>query len=310
MKSLIRLISCISCVVFASSTWADEGAIRPNIVLILADDMGYGDPGCFNPESKIETPHLDQLAREGMRFTDAHSPAGICVPSRYGLLTGHYPLRTWTEKGRQAIVDKGWDTFHYGLPTIARDRKEGTETLNLAQLFQQNGYATACFGKWHQGQLRKPNADGVFEDSPSRFGFDYYFGLESGEGPRAWIENYRYVVAPSQKIDVTFESDEPGGPSDANHFSGMAAPNWDSYAILPTLAEKAGDWMTKHVAANEKQPFFLYYPLTSPHRPWVPGQNEKGKSGAGTYGDYVMSTDANVGHLLGTLRRLGLEENN
>jgi len=283
--------------------------LRPNVVITLADDMGYGDPRCFNPESKIPTPNIDRLAREGMRFTNAHSPSAICVPTRYGLLTGRYPFRTWTEKERRKKDDKGWECPHYGLPTIARDRREGKETLNLAQLFQQNGYATAALGKWHQGQLRKTQDDGTFAAAPIHFGFDYFFGFEASGGPRAWVENDRFVKAPTETIDVTFESYVSGDPCKAHYFSGAAAPGWDFYKVLPTLSERADTWLTKHVAANRTQPFFLYYPLPAPHTPLTPGPAERGKSGAGFYGDYVVSVDVNIGQLLAALKRLGLDEN-
>jgi len=307
-KNAVFAVSLIAVLFCTLPLW---GAEKPNIILILADDMGYGDAGCFNADSKIPTPHIDRLAKEGMRFTNAHSPSGICVPTRYGLLTGHYPVRTWTAKGRRTKDDRGWECPHYALPTISRDRREGKETMNLAQLMQQNGYATACVGKWHQGALRSQTVqeDGTFADPPIDFGLDYFFGFEAAGGLPAWVENDRFVAAPTEKIDVTFKSYVPGDPVKEYHYSGPAAPGWEYEAVLPTLAEKAEEWLKKQVTANKKEPFFLYYPLPAPHTPLAPGPYERGKSRAGLYGDYVVSVDANVGRLLAAVQRLGLENN-
>lgn len=264
---------------FAAENSASES--KPNVMIIFVDDMGYGDPKCFNPESKIPTPHIDGLAREGMRFTEAHSSAAICVPSRYALFTGRYSARTWTEENRKKKEDRGWSFPHYGLPTIFRDRREGKETLNLAQLMQQNGYATSAFGKWHQGAIRSFNEDETLKGpSPIHFGFDYFFGIDSSNS-KNWVENDRRVQE----------------------------PNWDIYKMLPTLAKKAEAWLEEHLATNREKPFFLYYPLPAPHTPLAPAPGDVGRSGAGEYGDYVVTVDKHIGQLLATVKRLKLEEN-
>jgi arylsulfatase A-like enzyme len=301
----VPLIAVLFCTL---PLWAAE---KPNVVLILVDDMGYGDPGCFNVDSKIPTPHIDRLAKEGMRFTNAHSPSGICVPTRYGLLTGRFPVRTWTAKDRRIKDDGGWECPHYGLPTISRDRRESKETLNLAQLLQQNGYATACLGKWHQGALRQHTLrdDGTFAVSPIHFGFDYYFGFEAAGSAGAWIENDRYVQAPTEKMDVKITPYVQDDPVGVQRVSRAAAPGWDVYKVLPTLAEKAEAWLKEQVAEDNTKPFFLYYPLPAPHTPVTPGPDEVGKSRAGMYGDFVVSVDTNVGKVLAALKRLGLEKN-
>ena len=278
-----KLLPGLFVLCWAASVFSSAGSLaaaEPNVILILVDDMGYGDPKCFNPESKIPTPHIDQLAREGMRFTEAHSSAAICVPSRYALLTGRYSARTWTEKNRRKREeDKGWSFPHYGLPTISRDRREGKETLNLAQLMQQNGYATSIFGKWHQGQFRNPREDGTLALTPIHMGFDYFFGHSSSASTK-WVENDRFIQ----------ESE------------------WDEFKVLPTLAMKAGDWLEKHVTTNNDKPFFLYYPLPAPHTPLAPARDDVGKSSAGEYGDYVITVDKNIGQLLAAVKRLKLEE--
>jgi len=136
---------------------------RPNIIFILTDDLGYGDVGRFNPRSRIKTPHIDRLAAEGIRFTDAHAPASICVPSRYGLLTGRFPFRTWSSKGRTTRLRHGKESPHYKAPMLIHEPAR----LNLASLMKRNGCATACFGKWHQGMSRKPAADGMLPTTPA-----------------------------------------------------------------------------------------------------------------------------------------------
>ena len=266
----------------ANGKSAAASSEMPNVIIIFLDDMGYGDPGCFNPESKIPTPNINQLAGEGMCFTDAHSSAAICVPSRYALMTGRYSARTWTAVNRrQREPDKeGWVSPHYGLPTIFRDRREGKETLNLPQFMKQNGYITAAFGKWHQGAIRTFNEDGTLKGfSPIDFGFDYFFGVDAASATR-WVENRRKVEC-----------------------------EWDKFKMLPTLVSKAEKWLHNHVETNKDKPFFLYYAPHAPHHPLAPAPEDVGKSGAGEYGDYVISVDKNVGQLLTTVKRLKLDEN-
>lgn len=167
--------------------------------------MGYGDPCCFNPQSKIATPNLDRLAWSGMRFTDAHTPASICVPSRYGLLTGRMPYRNWnhdalnrTKKTELSALERK----HFPQPQLQYEPGR----LNLATLLKRRGYATACVGKWHQGMSKEAQADGTLKMTPVDLGFDYYFGFDAPEqGPYARIENKRFVVAPTEAI-----ADHPG----------------------------------------------------------------------------------------------------
>ena len=283
---------------------------KPNVVLILADDMGYGDPHCFNPQSKIATPHIDRLASEGMRFTDAHAGASICVPSRYSLLSGRMPYRNWhaaavkrTGKGELSTLEKK----HFPQPQLQHEPGR----LHLATLMKRQGYATACVGKWHQGMSLKDEADGTLKMTPVDFGFDYYFGFDAPEqGPYAWIENKRFVVAPTETVE-----DHPGEgvtnpeTQGAHWRKGLAAPGWKFEGYLSTIADKTDAWLTKQSASGGGDPFFLYYAIPAPHAPWATATEFKGKSGAGQYGDYVMNVDAMIGQVVATLDRLKLKDN-
>lgn len=277
----------------ASATAADS---RPNIIIILADDLGYGDPGCYNPESKIPTPHLDRLAAQGIRFTDAHAAAAVCSPSRYGLLTGQYPWRT--QPGGSALGV-------WAEPLIVRDQ------LTLPAMLKQAGYTTACIGKWHLG-WEWPTKDGArpqtmpdyssnvdftrpIAEGPTTRGFDYYFGTcVPNYPPYCFIENDHTVGIPSENTN-DFETPGP------------KLPGWSQEDILPEITRRAVRYVEE--AAKSPQPFFLYFSLTSPHHPLVPTAEFRGRSGAGEYGDFVMQTDWTVGQVLAALDRTQLAEN-
>lgn len=284
---------------------------RPNIVFILADDMGYGDLACQNAQSKIPTPNLDQLAAEGMRFTDAHSPSAVCSPTRYGLLTGRYCWRTRLKRG----VLWCWDR-----PLIEPGR------LTVGKLLQDHGYDTACIGKWHLG-WNWPTTDGQdpvgmgknapdaganvdfarpIADGPTTRGFDYYFGTDVPNfPPYCFIENERTVGIP------TVPKPKPmfGSP-------GPMLAGWKLEEILPALGRKAEAYIDAkggrlHNAAfrqTKGYPFFLYMPLTAPHTPIAPDAASRGKSRAGAYGDFVYEVDRVVGQVLEALERNGLSE--
>jgi arylsulfatase A len=271
--------------------------------------MGWGDPQCFNPQSKIATPNIDKLALEGMKFTNAHAGASICVPSRYSLLTGRMPYRNWNRESVKRTQTTGLSALemkHFPQPQLQHE----PERLNLARLVKQQDYATACVGKWHQGMSSKAEADGSLKMTPVDFGFDYYFGFDAPEqGPYAFIENKRFVVAPTVTI-----ADHPGEgvtnpeTQGAHWRKGLAAPGWEFDGYLSTIANKADEWLTKQSASGGKEPFFLYYAIPAPHAPWATASEFKGKSGAGQYGDYVMNVDAMVGQVTATLEKLKLKE--
>ncbi|MCO6453803.1 MAG: arylsulfatase [Pirellulaceae bacterium] len=294
---------------------ADAPSTRPNVVVILADDLGYGDVQCYNPErGKIATPQIDQLASAGLRFTDAHSSSGVCSPSRYTLLTGRYHWRTRLQAG---IVG------YLGQPLIAPER------LTIGGLARQQGYHTACIGKWHLGwewqvppERRKLFAPprGEFPEvtdehraawrdvysqpiggGPTTRGFDLYFGTDVPNWPPyCFIEQDRTVGIPSTFLPRAMFR---------NHLAslpGPALPDWRLEGILPALAERASDYIRQRAAAG--QPFLLYLPLTSPHTPLAVNQPWRGRSGLDSaVADLVMETDDAVGRVLAALRESGIE---
>jgi len=272
-----------------------------NFVIIYADDMGYGDLAIQNPESKIPTPHLDKLAREGMRFTDAHSSSSICSPSRYAILTGRYHWRLSSTL-----------TNPMGPSRFSKDR------LTLPEMMKKKGYETACIGKWHLGfdwldNVKENYKDKIDKkavlaeaidwskkapDGPTAHGFDYYFG----EGvpnfpPYAWVENDKVLTTPTIQI------------SEIDEFvkEGPAVKNWDFKKVMPTLTAKAVEWIGKQKGQNK--PFFMYIPWTSPHAPVVPIDKFKGTTKVGDYGDYVAQSDWHAGEVLKALEKNGFSKN-
>jgi arylsulfatase A-like enzyme len=264
---------------------------KPNIVYILADDLGYGDAGCYNPASKIPTPHIDRLAKEGVRFTDAHSPSAVCTPTRYALLTGRYAWRTRLQRN---VIGP------FSQPLIAERQ------LTVAELLRRHGYATACVGKWHLGWgWPAPAADGTRDFTrpipagPTTRGFDTYFGTDvPNYPPYCFLENDRTVGIPSAAAPVGRDSFNIAGPM---------VPGWKLVDVLPGLERRAVE--TIEAAARGGKPFFVYLPLTSPHFPVVPTAAVRGRSAAGAYGDFVVQTDQVVGAVLDALRRGGVAEN-
>lgn len=306
------------------STAAAAAAPPPNFVILYADDLGYGDLHANHPErSKIPTPHLDQLAAEGMRFTDGHSSSGCCSPSRYTLLTGRYHWRTTLQSGIVGV---------WGKPLIAPDR------LTLGKLAQQQGYRTACIGKWHLGsdwpitaeqkrfftgfggrsggggQVSTTLSDEhravwrtVFSQrlpgGPTERGFNEYFGTDVPNWPPyCFIEGDRTVGIPSELL--------PAAKLVKNQASlqGPALPDWQLEDVLPALVERAERFITTQAPTG--QPFLLYLPLTSPHTPLAVNAEWKSQSGLNSdYADLVMETDAAVGRVLQALQSAGVARN-
>ncbi len=284
-----RIVAVVTLALFVSPLFAAD-VVKPNIVYILADDMGYGDPGCYNADSKIPTPNIDRLAKEGMRFTDAHSPSAVCSPTRYGLLTGRYSWRSTLQRG---VLPP------YGQPLI------GEKQLTVPGMLKEQGYTTACIGKWHLGWgWPKPDADGkrdfskAIPNGPTTRGFDSFFGPDlPNYPPYVFIDNDRTVGIPSVPAPVGKES---------FNREGLMLPDWKLVDILPTLEKRAVDYIEK--TAKGDKPFFLYLPLTSPHFPVVPNAAFKGKSKVGEYGDFVMQTDHMIGLVLDALKKAGVAE--
>ncbi|MFM7182312.1 MAG: sulfatase family protein [Verrucomicrobiales bacterium] len=275
-----------------------------NILLLYADDLGYGDLGCFNKDSKIPTPHLNRLANEGLRLTDAHSSSGVCTPSRYAMLTGRHHWRDFYG------IDSGFDKPFF---------KPGQ--LTLPAMLKAKGYTTACIGKWHLGwdwdSIRKPGAPAKskkhdafdwskpFKGGPLARGFDHYFGDNViNFPPYTWIEDERFLAPP----DITFKS-TPQVTKEGSWEcrEGPGRSDWDFYKILPTLTKKGVEYI--HSRKGKEEPFFLYFPLPSPHAPIIPTDEFDGKSKAGAYGDFVVQTDDTCGQILQALRDTGLDGN-
>jgi arylsulfatase A len=292
-------------------------ATPPNIVVILADDLGYGDVQCYSPErGKIPTPHIDRLAAQGMRFTDAHTSSGVCSPSRYALLTGRYHWRSRLQSGIVTYLEK---------PLIAPDR------LTITGLLKQHGYRTAAIGKWHLGwdwditpeqralvapprQNKSPELTDAHRSAwkkvyakpigggPTTRGFDEYFGTDVPNWPPyAFIRNDRTEGIPTEFLPASkLVKNQAGIP-------GPALPGWKLEDVLPSLAKAACSFIED--AAKNSKPFFLYMPLTSPHTPIAVNDEWRGKSGLNAYADFVMETDAIVGRVLYALERSGAAKN-
>ncbi len=258
-----------------SSTLAGD---KPNIVYIICDDLGYGDVQCLAPEtSKIPTPNADRLASEGMTFTDAHSGSSVCSPTRYGIMTGRYSWRTWLQKG----VVTGF------APSLIAAKRP-----TVAGFLKSQGYATAAIGKWHlnfeyldpktgkpytQKEHKTPPIGAKIPDGPVDRGFDFYHGFHHARNMEAVIDH----------DEVTAHD--------------------DVINMLPRLTRKSVDYIESR--AGKEQPFFLYLPLGSPHTPIVPSPEWQGKSGLGSYGDFVMQTDNVVGEVSAALAKHGFAEN-
>jgi arylsulfatase A-like enzyme len=300
-------------------------ARHPNIVVILADDLGYGDVACYGA-TQVKTPSIDRLARDGMRFTAAHSPSSICTASRYNLMTGRYCWRGAGPEHRRAE----WDQWHNepamkGDAWIGHVAIESNEPLlvnegrmTLGSLLKSAGYATACVGKWHLGFGRAgmdgwdaalgPDWNRDLVPGPREVGFDYYFGLPivNSSEPKVFVENHRVVgLDPADPIRLV-ESPLPTGRLQFKMTGGQKA-RFNPEQIDERFTEMGIAWMEQ--AAARKQPFFLYLALSSPHRPFAPAPRFKGTSAMGIRGDVIHELDGRVGEVLAALERLQVAEN-
>ncbi len=288
-----------------------QAGSRPNILLILADDLGYGDVACYNPTSKIPTPNLDQLAREGMRFTDAHSPSTVCTPTRYSILTGRMAFRT------------GMKSVFVGVqgPCLIEANR-----LTLPQMLQNQGYATTCIGKWHVGMsffdsagtlitdgsvdgVRKVDYSRIIPDGPVDRGFDQFFGTVScptTDWIYAYVENNRIPVPPTKKLD---KSKLPSHAYSVDCRAGLVADNFDHEEVDLVFLEKSLSFLEKHVRNRPEQPFFLFHSMQAVHLPSFPARSFQGKTNAGPHGDFIFEMDHVVGKLLDKLDELGVSEN-
>ena len=312
MNLRLIILSSIGIAILAScSQDSQESQKLPNILFILADDLGYGDVACYNPDSKVPTPNLDQLAREGMRFTDAHSPSTVCTPTRYSILTGRMAFRTGL-RGVFAGVK--------GSCLIEEDR------LTLPQMLRNGGYATACMGKWHVGMtffdvngdtIKDGGVKGVQQidytrpipDAPIYRGFDQFYGTvccPTTDWLYAYVDGDRIPVPATELLD---KSKLPKHPYGNDCRRGMVADNFDHEEVDLVFLEKSKAFLEEHMKNNSEKPFFLYHSMQAVHLPSFAADQFKGKSGAGPHGDFIFEMDYIVGELLNTLEDLGLAEN-
>jgi arylsulfatase A len=272
-KKLIRL--CFSVLLIpvlflqCSNSPGGEDDKKPNVIIIYADDLGYGDVSSYNPQSKIQTPHIDKLAEEGMKFMDAHSAASFCTPSRYSILTGNYCWRSQATSELQG---------GYNEPIIKEDE------MTLGNLFKENGYNTAAIGKWHVGMKwtlkdknKEQDDENIDFDSPLTYtpvdqGFDYYFGTSgctSDDPPFAFIENRKILglpLSPLKNLQVVGDFNRRTG--ELFYKDVLVAQGWAHEKADTIFTNKALDFIEEQV--KNKKPFFVYLPLSLPHIPWLP----------------------------------------
>ena len=267
-------------------------AAKPNIVFVLADDLGYGDVQALNARSKVPTPHLNRLAREGMTFTDAHSPSAVCTPTRYGALTGRY---CWRSRLKRGVLNG------YSAPLLEPGR------LTVAGMLRANGYHTSVVGKWHLGLGFQKGADGQIDyakpvsDGPNDHSFDDSFIIPASLDfpPYVYIENGRFIELPS--------IDQPAVKFPGFLRRGPRQPGLEMDDCLDDLTRRAAAVIRER--ARKEPPFFLYFPLTAPHKPVQPHPRFIGKSGLGLYGDFVMQVDWTVGQVMQSIDSAGIGKN-
>jgi arylsulfatase A len=308
---MIARFSAIFSIIFVGIAWAKQ----PNILILYADDLGFGDLGCYNKKSRIPTPNLDRLASESVRFTDGHSSSGICTPSRFAMLTGRHH----------------WRDFH-GIVNAFGGSVFKPERLTLPEMLKEKGYKTAAIGKWHLGwnwdAIRNKEVRAItvqegrrkkqqlgpeafdwtksIPNGPLDHGFDYYFGdTVINFPPYCWIENDKVVKAPDTLMQTgKWKKIKEGGWECR---PGPMVTGWDPYENIPTTTKKGMEYIKK--AAEAEEPFFLYFAYPAPHAPIIPNDEFDGKSKAGPYGDFVYETDHSIGQLLQALKDSGQAEN-
>ena len=319
---LRNLIQWFTIVWLAPLGWAIENDLvtpsnvgqtsKPNILLILADDLGYGDVACYNPASRIPTPNLDRIASQGMRFTDAHSPCTVCTPTRYSLMTGQMAFRV--PNGGRVFSGAG------GPSLIAPDR------ITLPKMLQEQGYSTACIGKWHIGltfydqdgqAIHQGDRESVkridytrrIDGGPLACGFDRFFGTAccpTTDWLYAFIDGDRIPVPPTRVLDKT---NLPKHPYANDNRLGWQAPDFDLEEVDMKFLERSQRFLREHVLATPDKPFFLYHATQAVHLPSFPGKEFKGKTQAGPHGDFIFEFDHIVGELVNTLQELGVADN-
>lgn len=329
MKSTLLLSFCIHLLCSAFSC-GQKAPSKPNIIIILADDMGYGDVSALNPASRIKTPHLDRLAGRSIVFSNAHAGASVCTPSRYGLLTGRFAFRA---------PSGGKGASGFGTPEI----EPGRETV--AGILGRAGYTTACIGKWHLGltwQTKNSDNNVVFDqetgysnidysrkviNGPNSHGFDYSFihPASLDMPPYLFMRNHEVVDNEMVLTSALYRSSLPETRYswDKKHTKdgdvywdkgvwwrrGEISKSFRIEKCLDEIVDEGLGFITKCHASTPQKPFFMYLPLTGPHTPWMPSGEFRGESDLGTYGDFVLNIDNVVGRIDALLKKLSIDEN-
>ena len=312
-KAVFCFIVSASMLCSGAANCGAQDSARPNVIFVLADDLGIGDLQPTNPECKIKTPCLQKMAAEGMTFLDAHSPSAVCTPTRYGLLTGRYNWRSRLAKG----VLNG--TSKHLIPA---------QRPTVAHLMRKSGYHTQMIGKWHLGWdwakveddsddetsrdgKKKPRKKIDFtqpvKNGPDINGFDGYYGHcgSLDMSPYVWVDTGKVTALPERVHGVTKKEDRYGW-----YRKGPMAPDFKIDEVLPHLFEKSIAHIKERAPeAKEGKPFFLYLPLPAPHTPIVPVEPFKDASGMNPYADFVMQVDHHMGELLATLKEAGIDDN-
>ncbi len=290
--SVLIVLACLMLNFSSCQQQVKDKTNHPNIVYILADDMGYGDVSCLNDSSKIQTPNIDALANQGLIFTDAHSNSAVCTPTRYGILTGRY---AWRSRMKQGVL---WSYDEHLIDS---------ERTIVPSMLKRHDYQTACIGKWHLGLDWAKDSAGVVDfnqsikNGPNSNGFDYFYGITASLDipPYFYIENERITATAIDTIAAMqgkmFWRKGPIG-NDFKHIE-----------VLPKLTEKAVSFITEQ--SKTDKPFFLYFPLPAPHTPILPTEEFQGKSGTNEYGDFVLMVDDVVGQIKKALMENGVAEN-
>lgn len=291
---VMAFAACVGLLVLAPTrlVQADSpSATPPNIVIVLADDLGYGSIGCYGaPEELVRTPHIDRLAREGMRFTDASTPSSVCTPTRYGLLTGRYCWRSPLKQGVSNVLD----------PLLIE-----TDRPTLASLLKRHGYHTAMIGKWHLGYgvTRPVDYTALLKPGPLELGFDYQFAVPQNNGDMTgvYVENHAVFGLRSTNRDP-----RPGISFYGRPYLGLDAPARDDSRNMPVLTDKALAWLER---VPREKPFLLYFAATAVHEPILPSPDVAGSSAVGLYTDFIHDLDHTVGRFLAALEERGATEN-
>ncbi len=302
MKPILSQGSLAFTLLLASGATVRSQEAKPNIVFILADDLGYGDVSCLNENGKIPTPNIDRIAKSGVKFTDAHSSSAVCTPTRYGILTGRY---NWRSTLKQGVLNG------FSKPLIPSDR------TTMASMLKDRGYQTGAIGKWHLG-LNWVNINQIADsvdytkpigNGPTTLGFDYFFGISASLDmpPYVYIENDRATSIPDHITKGNNINVGSPGSNGSYWRQGPTGSDFDHQDCLPSMVSHAIKFIEEK-SLSEK-PYFLYLALPAPHTPILPSKEFRGKSGLNSYADFVLMVDSKVGKVLDAIERSGKNKN-